>query len=89
MHPAFQHGDVYGNLVYAFETWPLLAVFYLVVMVFVGFHLYHGAWAMFRTLGIAKPSATPLQRNFTGALAWIVAIGFMLVPAAIVLGLVR
>jgi succinate dehydrogenase / fumarate reductase cytochrome b subunit len=89
MHPAFEHGDVYGNLVYAFEEWPLLAVFYLVVMAFVGFHLYHGAWAMLRSLGVAKPSANPLQRKFMGALAWIVAVGFMLVPAAIVLGLVR
>jgi succinate dehydrogenase / fumarate reductase, cytochrome b subunit len=88
-HPAFEHGDVYGNLVYAFEQWPLLAAFYLVVMVFVGFHLYHGAWAMLRTLGVAKPSANPLQRRFVSLLAWVVAVGFVSVPVAIVLGLVR
>jgi succinate dehydrogenase / fumarate reductase cytochrome b subunit len=88
-HPMFEHGDVYGNLVYAFEQWPLLAAFYVIVMVFVGLHLYHGAWAMLRTLGVAKPSADPLQRKFVSLLAWIVAVGFVAVPAAIVLGLVR
>jgi succinate dehydrogenase / fumarate reductase cytochrome b subunit len=88
-HPAFEHGDVYGNLVYAFEQWPFLAAFYLVVTVFVGLHLYHGAWAMLRTLGVAKPSADPLQRKFVSLVAWIVAIGFVSVPVAIVLGLVR
>lgn len=88
-HPAFQHGDVYGNLVYAFEQWPLLAAFYLIVAVFVGLHLYHGAWAMLRTLGVAKPSADPLQRKFVTLLAWVVAVGFVSVPVAIVLGMVR
>lgn len=88
-HPAFEHGDVYGNLVYAFQQWPLLAVFYVVVMVFVGLHLYHGAWAMLRSLGVAKPSLNPLERKFVSLLAWVVALGFVAVPAAIVLGLVR
>jgi succinate dehydrogenase / fumarate reductase cytochrome b subunit len=88
-HPAFERGDVYGNLVYAFEDWPLLAIFYMVTMVFVGFHLYHGAWAMLRSLGIAKPSANPLERRAVLVLAWAVAAGFVAVPTAILLGLVR
>jgi succinate dehydrogenase / fumarate reductase cytochrome b subunit len=87
-HPAFQHGDVYGNLVYAFTAWPWLAVFYLVVMAFIGFHLYHGAWAMLRSLGVAKPTANPLERRFVAVLAWVVALGFIAVPTAVLLGLV-
>ena len=86
-HPDFAHGDVYGNLIYAFRAWPLLSLFYLVTMLFVGFHLYHGVWAMMRTLGVAKPSADPMQRRFVAVLAWVVAAGFALVPAVIVLGL--
>jgi succinate dehydrogenase / fumarate reductase cytochrome b subunit len=88
MHPSFQHGDVYGNVLYAFKAWPLLAAFYVVAMVFTGLHLYHGAWAMLRTLGVAKPSAHPLQRTVVRALAWGVAIGFILIPTTIVLGLI-
>jgi len=88
-HPDYAHGDVYGNVIYAFAEWPWLSVFYIVVMVFVGLHLYHGVWAMFRTLGVAKPSPSPLERRFAKVLAWIVAGGFIAVPAAIVLGLLR
>jgi succinate dehydrogenase / fumarate reductase cytochrome b subunit len=89
LHPSFAQGDVYGNVVYAFEMWPLLSLFYVVTMVFVGFHLYHGVWAMLRSLGVAKPSAHPLERRVAGALAWVVALGFIAVPSAIVLGIVR
>jgi succinate dehydrogenase / fumarate reductase cytochrome b subunit len=88
-HPDFASGDVYGNVVYAFESWPLLSVFYAVAMVFVGLHLYHGVWAMLRTLGIAKPSAEPMRRLTIATLAWIVTIGFIVIPTAILLGLVR
>ena len=88
-HPDFAAGDVYGNVVYAFESWPWLSVFYTVTMVFVGLHLYHGVWAMLRTLGIAKPSAEPMRRAPIAALAWIVTIGFIVIPTAILLGLVR
>jgi succinate dehydrogenase / fumarate reductase cytochrome b subunit len=88
-HPDFAHGDVYGNVIYAFEAWPLLAVFYVVATAFVGFHLYHGVWAMLRTLGVAKPSPDPQRRRAISALAWVVTLGFLAIPAAIVLGLLR
>jgi hypothetical protein len=88
LHPSFQQGDVYGNVLYAFKAWPLLAAFYVVAMVFTGLHLYHGAWAMLRTLGVAKPSANPLQRTVVKGIAWAVAIGFIIIPTTIVLGLV-
>jgi succinate dehydrogenase / fumarate reductase cytochrome b subunit len=89
LNPAFVRGDVYGNVVYAFQEWPLLSLFYVVAMVFVGFHLYHGAWAMVRTLGIAKPSPRPMERAMVAALAWGVTIGFVALPAAVLLGIVR
>lgn len=89
MHPDFVPGDVYGNVIYAFSSWPLLSAFYIVTMVFVGLHLYHGVWAMFRSLGVAKPTPTPMERVVAKVAAWVVAVGFILVPTAILLGLVR
>ena len=88
-HPDFAHGDVYGNVIIVFAEWPWVSVFYIAVMVFVGLHLYHGVWAMFRTLGVARPSPSPLERRFARILAWIVAGGFVAVPAAVALGLLR
>ena len=52
------HGDrdVYGNIVASFRIW-WVAAFYIVAMMALGLHLYHGAWSSVRTLGYAKPSA--------------------------------
>lgn len=88
-NPAFARGEVYGNVVYAFQAWPLLSVFYVVAMVFVGFHLYHGVWAMLRTLGVAKPSPRPMERTLIAVLAWGVAAGFIALPTAVLLGVIR
>ena len=33
-----------------------VALFYVVAMISLGLHLYHGAWSTVRTLGLAKPS---------------------------------
>src|SRR5256885_12379951 len=54
--------DVYGNLVASFRIWWVAAV-YILAMIFLGLHLYHGAWSSVRTLGYAKPSPHPLHRR--------------------------
>jgi succinate dehydrogenase / fumarate reductase cytochrome b subunit len=85
--PALNATDVYGNLVTAFHN-PLWTVFYVVAMVFLGLHLYHGAWSSLRTLGAAKPSPHPLKRQIAIALAVIVWAGFTIVPLGVFLGFV-
>ena len=44
VHPDFIEGDPYHNLVAGFQR-PGVVVFYLVALMAVGLHLYHGAWA--------------------------------------------
>jgi succinate dehydrogenase / fumarate reductase cytochrome b subunit len=56
-------------------------------MVALGMHLYHGAWASFRTLGVARPSGRPLHRTVAIALGVLVAAGFIIVPVGTMLGL--
>jgi succinate dehydrogenase / fumarate reductase cytochrome b subunit len=58
-------------------------------MVAVGLHLYHGTWSVFRTLGVAPPSARPLQHRISLALAVILWLGFTLVPVGVLLGWAR
>src|SRR5205807_2307444 len=45
--------DVYGNVVASFRIW-WVASFYIVAMLALGLHLYHGAWSAIRTLGYAR-----------------------------------
>jgi succinate dehydrogenase / fumarate reductase cytochrome b subunit len=87
-HPAFSETGVYGNVVIGFKVLPV-ALFYLGAMAFLALHLYHGAWACFRTLGLAPPSAEPLQRRLSVVIAVVVAAGFSLLPLSIALGVVH
>ncbi len=84
------HGnrDVYGNIVASFHIW-WVALFYIVAMVFLGLHLYHGAWSSIRTIGYAKSSPHPLHRRLALAVAVIVWLGFTLVPVGVIVGLIR
>ena len=88
VNPAFQEGDVYANLLGSMRR-PLIAVFYIVAMAALGLHLYHGAWSSLRTLGVAQASASPLKRRAAVAIAIIIAVGFAVVPLAVLLGVVK
>jgi succinate dehydrogenase / fumarate reductase cytochrome b subunit len=80
--------DAYGNLVKAFSN-PLMAGFYLVAMIFLGLHLYHGTWSSARSLGVAQPARWPLRRKTALVVALLLWIGFSAVPVAILIGAVR
>ena len=85
IHPDFTHLDPYNNVRILLSN-PLMAAFYVLAMAALGLHLYHGSWAVVRTLGVARPSAQPLKRRVALAIAIIVAAGFMIIPIAAVLG---
>ena len=84
------HGnrDVYGNMVASFRIW-WVSLFYIVAMIALGLHLYHGAWSSVRTLGHAKASPHPLHRRIALVVAIIVWLGFTLVPLGVVVGVIR
>jgi succinate dehydrogenase / fumarate reductase, cytochrome b subunit len=84
----FRHGEVGRNVIEGFRSWPVV-LFYVVAMVFLGLHLYHGAWSSLRTLGAATPGGKPLRRPIVAIVAIALAIGFAIIPLAIGAGLVR
>ena len=81
-------GDVFANVVGSFRIWWVTA-FYELAMLFLGLHLYHGAWSSVRTLGLREPSPAPLVRWVGGAVAIVIAAGFGLVPLAVFAGWVK
>lgn len=84
----FSTADVYANIVASFRIW-WVALFYVVSMILLGFHLFHGAWSSVRSLGVRQPSGNPLQRKVALAVAIFVWLGFTVVPVAVFAGLVR
>ena len=87
-YPGFSHTDVYGNVVSAFRN-PWVVLFYVVAMLFLLLHLFHGAWSSVRTLGLSKPSRNPLHRRVSTIVAVVVWLGFTAVPVAVFFGVIR
>jgi succinate dehydrogenase / fumarate reductase, cytochrome b subunit len=87
-HPDFIEGDPYHNVAAGFRTLPVVA-FYLIAMIAVGLHLYHGVWSSGRSLGMTPPSPRPLRRTVALVLALLVWLGFSVIPIAVYSGVVR
>jgi len=87
-HPDFVPGDVYHNVVVGFQN-PFASAFYVLAMVGLGLHMYHGFWSMLHTLGLSHPRWNPVRRTASLALAWIVVLGNVSIPVAVLAGLVH
>ena len=88
VHPSFVPGDVYHNLVVGFRSWGA-AAFYALAMLALGLHLYHGAWSMLQTLGASHPRWNLLRNRAAKVATVLIVAGFLSIPAAVILGLLR
>jgi len=87
-HPDFVELNPHHNVSTGFRN-PLVAAVYLLAMVAVGLHLYHGVWSSGRSLGLSQPSPRPLHRRVALVLAVFVWLGFTAIVIAGFLGLIR
>jgi succinate dehydrogenase / fumarate reductase cytochrome b subunit len=86
VHPDFEPGGVYHNLQVAFQAGWTVA-FYVLAMVALGFHLFHGIWSGFQTLGLNHARYNRYRRPLAVGLAVVVAVGFMVIPISIFTGI--
>ena len=84
----FVKAEVYTNIVTSFQVW-WITLFYVLAMIALGLHLYHGAWSSVRSIGLSQPSPRPLHRTIAMALSIIVWLGFTAVPIAVFAGIIR
>ena len=59
---------------------PLYAFGYPIVVILLGFHLRHGVWSAFQSLGAMKPRLTPIIYTIGVILAVLIAAGFLFIP---------
>lgn len=81
----WERGEVYANFVATFSRAPV-TFFYVLAMVLLGLHLYHGAWSMFQSLGINHPRFNAARRIFAIGLALLVTVGNAIMPLAVLFG---
>jgi succinate dehydrogenase / fumarate reductase, cytochrome b subunit len=85
--PGYSPTDVYRNEVLAFQV-PAISAFYVVAIVFLGMHLYHGAWSMLHTLGASNPRYRFLRRTVAPIVAIAITVGYIAIPIAVLAGLI-
>ena len=88
LNPNFQEGNVYANVVASFKLIPV-SVFYIIAMLLLCMHLYHGLWSMFQSLGFSHPRYTPLVKRSAAVVAILIAAGNISIPLSVLIGLVR
>jgi succinate dehydrogenase / fumarate reductase cytochrome b subunit len=87
-HPDFVASDVYRNLVLGFQN-PFASAFYILSMLALGLHMYHGVWSMLQTLGLSHDRWNPWRRVFAGAVTGLVVVGNISIPVAVLTGFVH
>jgi succinate dehydrogenase / fumarate reductase, cytochrome b subunit len=83
----FSHADAYTNFVSSFKV-PWVAGVYILANVFLGLHLYHGAWSLFQSLGISHPRYNPLRQRLAWGLSLLVTTGNVIMPLSVLAGFV-
>lgn len=87
-HPDFRHGDVYRNFVVGFQNlW--VSGFYIAAMLALGFHLYHGVWSLFQTVGASHPRYDGLRRVLAVLITVVVIGGNLSFPIAVMTGVLK
>lgn len=86
-HHDFIASDPYHNLVTGFRIAPVSLV-YVAANLLLGMHLYHGLWSFFQSLGWNHPAYNAWRRHFAVTFAVVVTAGFVIVPIAVLAGIV-
>jgi succinate dehydrogenase cytochrome b subunit len=88
LHPSFVPGDVFHNVVVGFQN-PWVSAFYILAMLALGLHMYHGVWSMLQTAGLSHPRWNPLRRVFSAVFTAVVVVGNISIPVAVLTGYVH
>jgi succinate dehydrogenase / fumarate reductase, cytochrome b subunit len=88
VNPNYQEGNIYHNVVASFQQ-PVVVLFYVLAMIAVGLHLWHGIWSLFQTLGWNTARANRLIRNFATFMAVLLTLGNISIPIAVLTGAVK
>jgi succinate dehydrogenase / fumarate reductase cytochrome b subunit len=62
---------------------PAVALAYIVAIVLLTFHLYHGIWSMFQSVGISHPRLTAALKHVAHWGAILIAAGYISIPIAV------
>ncbi|MFC1554602.1 succinate dehydrogenase cytochrome b subunit [candidate division KSB1 bacterium] len=71
--------DLYQRVYDAFSN-PVYTFTYVLALVLLGFHLRHGFWSAFQSLGVSHPRYSPFIYGLGITIALVLAAGFVAIP---------
>lgn len=90
VHPDFRElevsPDAFHNLTVGLSN-PLVALVYIAANLMLGLHLWHGAFSLFKTLGLASERHLRLAKQLAAALTALVVAGNVLIATFVLTGL--
>jgi succinate dehydrogenase / fumarate reductase cytochrome b subunit len=88
LNPHFEAGHPYENIVADFKTW-YADIIYIVAMLALGMHIRHGFWSAAQTLGANNRARDRVLKTAANVLAALLTAGFIVVPVAVMTGVVN
>lgn len=86
VHPGFIAADPYSNVVMGFENlW--VSLFYMIGVIALGLHLYHGLWSATQTFGLNSPRYNRYRRPVALWTALLITAGYLSIPLAVLTGI--
>jgi succinate dehydrogenase / fumarate reductase cytochrome b subunit len=80
--------NVRANVISGFQN-PAISGFYILAMILLCMHLYHGLWSMFQSVGLGHARYSPAIKKAAAVVAILIAIGNCSIPIAVMTGLVE
>jgi succinate dehydrogenase / fumarate reductase cytochrome b subunit len=84
-----ENGDyfAYQNLVSGFMV-PWVSIAYIIAMLALGLHMFHGTWSIFQTIGLNNDQTNNLFRGLAFVLAAGIVLAAISIPLAVMTGIV-
>lgn len=82
------YSAAYSNFVNGFSI-PWVVAVYIAAMISLGLHLYHGSYSLFQTVGLNNPLRNDTIKSLAQFVALVVTVGNIVLPLAVLLGLVQ
>ena len=85
-HPDLMHGhDVYQTVVDSFQV-PMISSVYILAMIALFGHLYHGTVSLFQTLGVVNPVHLQVIKKLGIGISILICGGFISIPVSVWMG---
>lgn len=86
VHPDFMGpANPYHNVITGFQV-PWVAVFYMLAMIPLGLHIYHGVWSVTQTLSLQGERVKAWRRPFAAIVAAVIVLGNISIPLSVLAG---